>query len=156
MASLYRYTNEDLPISFEHQIRDFIRIHWFDIFQFNIHARALPDEPALYSHAGVSTQSVECNGQSYSCGGLDSVFTYPAFRMRGYGSQVVEATAYLRTCDFDIALLWTDDDKEQFYGRWGGALPLTAYCGGREERTGAMGRLYDDDPIIREGQAPSC
>lgn len=74
MLTLSRFTNADLPVSFGHQIRDFIRIHWFDIFQYDIHARALPeewkpvyfvlgDEPALYSHAGVSTQSVEVMGK---------------------------------------------------------------------------------------------
>src|SRR5215204_6354064 len=131
MPTLHRFTNADLPVYFEHQIRDFIRITWFDIFQYDIHARALPDEwqpvyfvigdePALYSHAGVSTQRIECNGQTYSCGGLGSVFTYPAFRKRGYGNQVVEtATEYLHASSFDIALLWTDDDKEEFYTRWG-------------------------------------
>jgi GNAT superfamily N-acetyltransferase len=128
---LNTFTNGDLPDYFAHQIRDFIRIHWFDPFQFDLNAPAMPDEwqpvyfvvgegQALFSHASVVTRTVECNGQSFSCSGISSAFTYPAFRKRGYGSQVVEAaTQYLQASAFDLALLWTDADKAEFYGRWG-------------------------------------
>ena len=131
MPTVRRFTNQDLPDAYAHQIRDFIRIHWFDIFQYDIHAPALPDEwqpvyfvlvegQALFSHAAVSTQTITCAGQAYSCGGLGSVFTYPAFRKRGYGSQAAQAAmAYLQASSFDISLLWTDPDKAGFYERCG-------------------------------------
>lgn len=131
MPILSRFTNKDLPEAFAHQIRDFIRIHWFDIFQYDVHGDAIGDdlqpvyfvmvdEPALFSHAAAVTRSVECNSQSYSCGGLSGVLTYPAFRKRGYASQVVQAaTEYLNTAAFDVALLWTTPEKESFYGRFG-------------------------------------
>jgi GNAT superfamily N-acetyltransferase len=131
MPAVSRFTNENLPEHFAHQIRDFIRIHWFDPFQFGLDAPAMPDEwqpvyfvvgesKALFSHAAVVTRTVECNGQSYRCGGLGSVLTYPAFRNRGYGSQAVAAaTEYLMASDFDVALLWTDADKADFYARCG-------------------------------------
>jgi predicted acetyltransferase len=143
MPKLSRFTNQDLPDCFAHQIRDFIRMTWFDAFQYDIHAKAMPDEwqpvyfviaeePALFSHAAVVTQSVECNGQLYSCGGISSALTYPAFRKRGYGSQVVQAaTEYLKASDFDLALLWTDADKGDFYARWGWEYhpSIRAYAG---------------------------
>ena len=131
MPTLSRFTNHDLPDYFAHQIRDFIRIHWFDIFQYDVQANAIGedlkpvyfvmvDDPALFSHAAAVTRSVECNGQTYSCGGLSAVLTYPAFRKRGYGSQTVQAaTEYLNTASLDVALLWTSPDKEHFYGRFG-------------------------------------
>lgn len=131
MAELLRFTNADLPDYFAHQIRDFIRIYWFDPLMFDLHAPAMPDEwqpvyfvlaeeEALFSQATVVTRTVECNGHSYHGGGLGSVLTYPAFRNRGYGSQVVQAaTDYLLASDFDLALLWTDADKAGFYARWG-------------------------------------
>jgi GNAT superfamily N-acetyltransferase len=129
--TLGRFTNNDLPDHFAHQIRDFIRIHWFDAFQYDVHAPAVSDElapvyfvvtdgPALFSHAAVVTRSVECNGHTYSCGGLSAVLTYPAFRKRGYGMQVVQAaSAHLSAGSFDMALLWTAPDMEHFYGRCG-------------------------------------
>ena len=131
MPNLSRFTNKDLPNHFAHQIRDFIRIHWFDLFQYDVHADAIGedlkpvyfvmiDDPALFSHAAAVTRSVECNGQSYTCGGLSAVLTYPAFRNRGYGSQTVQAaTEYLESASLDLALLWTSLDKEHFYGRFG-------------------------------------
>jgi predicted acetyltransferase len=131
MPTLSRFTNNDLPDHFAHQIRDFIRIHWFDAFQYDVHAPAVSDEwspvyfvltedPALFSHAAAIMRSVECNGQTYSCGGLSSVLTYPAFRKRGYASQVVQAaTEYLSSSLFDVALLWTSPENEHFYGRFG-------------------------------------
>jgi GNAT superfamily N-acetyltransferase len=131
MATLSRFTNNDLPDYFAHQIRDFIRIHWFDVFQYDVHAPAISDdlapvyfilaeEPALFSHAAVVTRSVECNGQTYSCGGLSAVLTYPAFRKHGYATQVVQAASeYLSSDLFDIALLWTSPDNERFYSRFG-------------------------------------
>ena len=81
MPTLHRFTNKDLPNDFGHQIRDFIRIHWFDIFQYDVHADAIgedlkpvyfvmADEPALFSHAAAVTRPVKCNGQTYACGGL--------------------------------------------------------------------------------------
>ena len=131
MPTLNRYTNRDLPDHYAHQIRDFIRIHWFDAFQYDVHAPAISDhwspvyfvvadDPALFSHAAAVTHSVECNGQTYSCGGLSGVLTYPAFRNRGYASQVVQAaTDYISNSAFDLALLWTSPDLEHFYGRFG-------------------------------------
>ena len=131
MPSLSRFTNKDLPDHFAHQIRDFIRIHWFDIFQYDVHADAIGedlkpvyfvmiDDPALFSHAAAVTRSVECNGQTYSCGGLSAVLTYPAFRNQGYASQTVQAaTEYLESASLDFALLWTLPDKEHFYSRFG-------------------------------------
>ncbi|HLA42527.1 MAG TPA: GNAT family N-acetyltransferase [Aggregatilineales bacterium] len=131
MSSLSRFTNEDLPEHFKWQILDFVRIHWFDIFQYELYPHAMPDdwkpiyfivaeEQALFSHAGVVTRTVECNGETYSCTGLSGVLTYPAFRKRGYASQVLDAAnEYITNSDFDMALLWTGDDMEGFYARWG-------------------------------------
>ena len=44
MPTLSRYTNRDLPDHFAHQIRDFIRIHWFDAFQYDVRAPAVSDD----------------------------------------------------------------------------------------------------------------
>ena len=158
MPSLSRFTNNDLPDHFAHQIRDFIRIHWYDAFQYDIHALTISDElapvyfvvaeePALFSHAAAVTRSVECNGQTYSCGGLSAVLTYPAFRKRGYASQVVQAaTEHLNTGSFDVALLWTTPERERFYGRFGWEHhPAIRTLKGSQ----ASPEVYDDFAMIR-------
>jgi len=158
VPTLCQFTNQDIPEAYAHQIRDFIRIHWFDVFQYDVHAPPMPDAshpvyfvlvdgPALFSHAAVVTQTVECTGQTYSCGGLGSVFTYPAFRKRGYGHQVVQAAAeYLTTSTFDLSLLWTDADKQAFYERsgWEHRPALRTYYGDK-----AAPELYDAFTMIR-------
>jgi GNAT superfamily N-acetyltransferase len=158
MATLHRFTNNDLPDHFAHQIRDFIRIHWFDAFQYDVLAPAIADdlnpvyfvvaeEPALFSHAAGVTRSVECNGQTYSCGGLSAVLTYPAFRKRGYASQVVQAASeYINSDRFDVALLWTSPDMERFYNRFGWEhRPAIRTCIGPQ----GSPEFYDAFPMIR-------
>lgn len=158
MPSLSRFTNDDLPDHFAHQIRDFIRIHWFDIFQYDVHANAIgedlkpvyfvmADDPALFSHAAAVTRSVECNGQIYACGGLSAVLTYPAFRHRGYASQTVRAaTEHLESASLDLALLWTDPDKENFYSRFGWEYhpSVRILVGGTEAK-----KIYEAFTMIR-------
>jgi predicted acetyltransferase len=158
MPTLSGFTNHDLPDHFAHQIRDFIRIHWFDAFQYDVRAPAISDDlspvyfvvaedPALFSHAAAVTRSVECNGQTYSCGGLSAVLTYPAFRKRGYATQVVQAaTEYISSKLFDIALLWTSADKERFYSRfgWEHRPAIRTFFGSQ-----ASPAFYDAFPMIR-------
>jgi GNAT superfamily N-acetyltransferase len=36
---------------------------------------------------------IEHDGETYETGGLTGVFTFPDFRRRGYGTQVVEAAS---------------------------------------------------------------
>jgi predicted acetyltransferase len=163
MPTLSSFTNDDLPDHFSHQIRDFIRIHWFDAFQYDVNARAMPDEwqpvyfvitegQALFSHAAVITRTVECDGRVYTCGGISSALTYPAFRKRGYGSQVLQAAAdYLTTSTFDVSILWTDADKGRFYERfgWEHHPSLQTFAGDRDESyhydAFTMIRLLSDD-----------
>jgi len=152
MPTLSRFTNDDLPDHFAHQIRDFIRIHWFDAFQYDVYAPAMShdlrpvyfvvaEEPALFSHAAAVTRSVECNGQTYPCGGLSAVLTYPAFWKRGYATQVVQAaTDYLNAGPFDVALLWTHPDDGHFYGPSAGSItrPSAPLSGRGHRRSSTM------------------
>ena len=128
-------SNADLPEQYAHQIVSFIRIHWFDAYQFDIHAPAGPemwhptyfvlaDGPALFSAARALWQTVKHDGNTYKCYGLGAVFTYPAFRKRGYGRQVVDAaTQHILASDGDLALLWTGPELEPFYGQSGWQHP---------------------------------
>jgi predicted acetyltransferase len=134
MVELKTFTNADLPEAYAHQIRDFVRIHWFDVYKFGSPQPVTPDElspiyhvmvedQALYSSATVVRRLIRHEGVEYLCYGLSAVLTYPYFRKRGYGSQVVEAaTERIRQSpDADIAWLQTGPDLEGFYSQFGWA-----------------------------------
>lgn len=127
---LERYVNTDMPAGYAHQARDFVRIHWFEHYLYSIEADgwpggedvsfALVEGDALYSHASVAFRTVECNGEIYASGGLSAVLTYPWFRGRGYGRQVVAAAnAEIDASAMDVAILWTDEPKIPFYTHLG-------------------------------------
>ena len=132
MAQLKIFTNADLPEAYAHQIRDFVRIHWFDVYQFSSREPVSPDElspvyhvmvedQALYSSATVVRRLIRHEGVEYMCYGLSAVLTYPYFRKRGYGSQLVKAATdrIKQTPDADIAWLQTGPDREGFYHQFG-------------------------------------
>jgi GNAT superfamily N-acetyltransferase len=126
------YSPETLPSAYEHQIRSFVRIEWTDLYQNSLEgviARpkhnpmhfVLVEADALYSSANVMQTSLEHQNQTYITYGLGGVFTYPAFRKRGYGAWVVgAATDYIRQrADADIAVLWTLKHNIAFYEKLG-------------------------------------
>lgn len=125
-------SNAELPANLECQIRAFIRITWFDAYQYDLNAPVSPeewhpthvvmaDQHAVIGYAGVVWQMVEHNGETYKCYGLSGVFTYPAFRKKGYGRQIVDAATDRIRQDpaADIALLFTDTSLEKFYAQAG-------------------------------------
>lgn len=132
MPELLTYESHELPSHLAWQVHCFIRIHWFDSFQFdpnatwpsgNFHQKhfVMGEGKALYSYTLVLQKDLEHEGETYTCYGLGAVMTYPAFRRRGYGAQVVgAATDYIREQpEADIAVLWTTADLERFYGQHG-------------------------------------
>lgn len=129
---LRTYTSENIPCAYEHQVRSFIRIEWWDGYQhsvnppfgnpdFNPQHFVLVEEDCLYGAARVNRKIINHQDQSYICYGLGGVFTYPAFRKRGYGEWVVrEATNHIhQQVDADIAVLWTLTHNIAFYERNG-------------------------------------
>lgn len=128
-------SNAALPEHYGHQIMSFMRIQWFDPYQFDVHAPPAPemwhptyfvlaDGPAVFSAAKVLWQMVKHDGNAYKCYGLGTVFTYPAFRKRGYGRRVVDAaTDHILVSDADLALLWTLPELEPFYAHCGWQHP---------------------------------
>jgi GNAT superfamily N-acetyltransferase len=129
--SVYPSTAE-FPTHLAYQAHAFIRITWFDIYQYDIHAPMTPDEwhpthiavseaSVLMAYGAAVWKNLDFAGQTYKCYGLSGIHTYPAFRKRGYGTQVVK-TATEHICQdpaADIALLWTDPNLTGFYGQFG-------------------------------------
>jgi predicted acetyltransferase len=128
MPELLMYkTTAELPAHFYYQMEAFVRIEWVDGDFFDIDLGWLEEAAhfvvasgkKLISYASVVWVDIELNGESYKCGGLSSVMTFPAFRGKGYGGQVVKAATdfILAEPAADIALLWTE--HEGFYERYG-------------------------------------
>lgn len=150
-------SNATLPAHYGQQIRDFVRIHWFDTYAHNgPHAPVCPEElhphyctivdgPALLSSATAVWQMIEHAGQQYKTYGLSGVLTYPAFRKKGYGNRVVEAATGVIRADpaADIAVLWTGADLDGFYDRWGWEHPssIVLHVGARDTPRKSDGHL---------------
>ncbi len=126
------YTHDELPTAYEHQIRSYIRMLWWDVYLDTIDPQAFETEydpvyvclvggDCLYSALKVNRKVVTHQGTDYVFYGIGDVFTYPAFRKRGYGTWVVrEGTDYIRQqIDGDFALLWAEEDNVDFYQRLG-------------------------------------
>lgn len=145
MPELKVYTfNQPLPTEYECQIRAYIRMLWHDEYLYDLDGPLVPPERhpqhvviaerhALISHARVVWEQVEHARQMFKLYCLGDVFTYPAFRKRGYGRQIVDqGTALIRSDgDADGALLFTDPVQEKFYGAsgWEHVPGLTSMVG---------------------------
>ena len=132
MVQLSIFDADTLPDAHEHQIRSFIRLHWHDEYQYSLDGPLVPAERhpthlviherhALFSHGRVIWVSLEHSGQDYRMYCLGDVLTYPAFRRRGYGAQIVAAGTRLILDDpqADAAILFTDQATTPFYSAHG-------------------------------------
>ena len=136
MVQLQTYTTIDFPAALKCQTLAFLRIQWPGGFMGENRLRdwvtkesdhpihfVLVEAGILISHTNVVWKYLEHDGISYKAYGLTGVFTYPAFRREGYGSQVIEAgTNYIRQSDADIAMLYCDDSLHNFYAQHGWIL----------------------------------
>lgn len=154
MPQLSTFTDSDLPEAHEHQIRSFIRLHWHDEYQYSLDGPLVPPERhpthivmaerhALFSHARVIWVPFKHAGTTWRLYCLGDVFTYPAFRQRGYGAAVTAAgTERIRADEnADLAILFCDPDNADFYARhgWVAAPDLRATKGFGKDRDGQEG-----------------
>lgn len=151
MPELSIIAGADLSEAHAHQIRSFIRLHWHDEYLYDIDAPLVPPERhpvhvvvaerhALISHGRVIWVPFEHRGQGYRLYCLGDVFTYPAFRRRGLGAEVVAAATQLIRADSeaDLAILFCDPAHQRFYARhgWQAAPALRATVGHGEAQQG--------------------
>lgn len=127
---IYIYRPEDeIPPHYYYQAQSFVRIFWADgddhdidlgLKEPTIHV-VLAKGKLLLSYATVVWREVAIDGQSYQCYGIGDVMTFPSFRKRGYGGQVVQtATNMIKTeTSADFGLLWTEPDNYNLYQRSG-------------------------------------
>jgi predicted GNAT family N-acyltransferase len=133
MPELQIHTNATLPAHFAHQIRSFIRIQWFDPYALGIWDDELwsdderpthvvvAERQAVLSYAMILRRPLTFDGQPILVLGVSSVLTYPAFRKRGYGAQVVAEVSRRIASDpaADLGMLFTSPDLEKFYAAHG-------------------------------------
>ena len=133
MVQLQTYTTIDFPPALKCQTLSFLRMQWPGGFMGENRLRdwvtkesdhpihiVLVEAGILISHTNVVWKYLEHDGMSYKSYGLTGVFTYPAFRGEGYGSQIIEAgTNYIKQSDADIAMLYCDDSLRKFYAQHG-------------------------------------
>lgn len=162
---IYRSAGE-LPLPYYYQAQAFMRIAWGENHDYDIDL-GLKEENCAYvilaqgnrliSYCEVNWRTITHAGETYKCYGLSGVLTFPGFRKRGCGGQVVNAAGKLIREDqsADLALLWTAPHNASFYARYGwAAMPkLQTLIGEMENPT-----VYDDElPMMQfissKGQA---
>jgi GNAT superfamily N-acetyltransferase len=127
---LVTYPDGALPDALRWQFVSFVRITWprvegarprevYGPAEAPVHV-ALVERGLLLRYAAVVRERVAHAGVAYDVRGLSSVFTFPAWRRRGYGRRVVDAaTAHIRASGADLGLLFTGDALKGFYARSG-------------------------------------
>jgi GNAT superfamily N-acetyltransferase len=132
MVQLSAFDTDSLPEAHEHQIRSFIRLHWHDQYQYAFDGPLVPAERhathlvvherhALFSHGRIIWVELEHQGHRFRFYCLGDVLTYPAFRRRGFGGQIVETgTNLIRNAPLaDAAILFTGIAATPFYAAHG-------------------------------------
>ncbi len=130
MIETRRYRPDELPLSLELQIRSFMRVTWP---QLNVATRPIAppdcnpvyhvvtDGAVLISHAMVTEERGQINGRDYRMLGMGTVFTYPDFREKGFGGQVVGAAteSMLQAGSADFGMLFTPPERGALFARHG-------------------------------------
>jgi GNAT superfamily N-acetyltransferase len=127
------YRSKELPTELRCQILSFLRIAWPEGFvgenrlrnwispedEHPVHI-VLVEAGILVSHTEVKWKNLDHAGERYKVYGLSGVFTYPAFRGEGYGTEVVRGgTKYIDEQDGDIGMFHCDPERSSFYDRCG-------------------------------------
>ena len=131
MPTQFVYNESEIPPQIKWQIISFLRVQWPDGFvgknqyrnwispeyQHPFHF-VLMENDLLVSFVGVVWKNLDHAGETYKTYGLSGVFTYPSFRKKGYGLQLVKsARDYIEKQDGDI-VLFTSTQKG-FYEKAG-------------------------------------
>ena len=111
--------NSEIPTHINWQIVDFLRIVWPDGFQGENRLRnwasnekyhpvifSLVEKDVLVSHVAVVWKNITHNNIAYKVYSLSGLFTYPQFRKRGFGRQILKAAKkYMLEQDGDIIMI---------------------------------------------------
>ncbi len=171
MPTLTQYTQAEFPAALKWQAIAFMRVEWPYVFQGDglfacetypaeaspVHF-AVAEGDSLLSYAAVLRVAVEHQDASYRVYGFGNMFTFPPYRRRGYGRQVLDlATRYILASDVDLGMLFSAPGIEPFYAAAGWEqLDSPTYVGppGQERlQQAAKMALWVSDAGRRAGDA---
>ena len=129
MPELNVYQQPDFPALYKWQAIAFMRMEWASIFyDDNLYMSetyppelepvhfVMAENDSLLSYASLLKLNLPHAGMDYSIYGFGNLLTFPPYRRRGYGSQILQAaTEYIRQSDVDAAILFCDHLLEGFY-----------------------------------------
>lgn len=129
MPELTVYSQQDFPAIYKWQAIAFMRMEWTSIFhgdnlymsetyppEFEPMHLVVAEGDTLLSYASLLKLDLVQAGVKYRVYGFGNLLTFPPFRRRGYGGQVLQrATSLVRQSDADVAILFCDPALESFY-----------------------------------------
>ena len=148
MPALRIYPQAEFPAIFKWQAIAFMRCEWSDIFHGDnlympetyppenqpVHF-VLAEGETLISYAAIMEVSLNHNGNVYRVYGFGNMFTFPPFRRKGYGGQVLQAaTHFIQASTVDLAILFCDPKLERFYAAYGWQVTQSLTCLGQPDQ----------------------
>jgi GNAT superfamily N-acetyltransferase len=127
------YQQPDLPMALKWQAIAFMKVEWPFIFTNDSLFITEPYPPDLHpvclvaiegesliSFASILQLDLDHAGTSYKVYGFGNMFTFPPYRRRGYGRQLLElATDHIKHSEADVSILFCDPALESFYAACG-------------------------------------
>lgn len=149
MPKLTVYQQRDFPSIYKWQAIAFMRMEWTSIFyddnlymseiyppEFQPIHFVMAEDDSLLSYATLMKLNVVHAGVSYDVYGFGNLLTFPPYRKRGYGSQVLQtATDFIWQSDTDVAILFCDRLLEAFYANKGWIATHSPTCLGTPDRS---------------------
>lgn len=133
MSQLTIYQQAEFPAAYKWQAIAFMRMEWSSIFyDDNLYmSETYPPELApvhfviaegdsLLSYASLLKLPLSHAGNDYQIYGFGNLLTFPPYRKRGYGGQILQAaTDFIHQSQVDGGILFCDRLLEPFYGAKG-------------------------------------
>ena len=149
MPELTVYQQSDFPSIYKWQAIAFMRMEWTSIFyndnlymsevyppEFQPVHFVISEDDSLLSYATLLKLNLTHMDVMYQVYGFGNLLTFPPYRKRGYGSQVLQtATDFIQQSDADVAILFCDRLLEPFYAEKGWSLTESPTRLGNPERS---------------------
>lgn len=129
MPELTVFQQRDFPALYKWQAIAFMRMEWASLFYDDLLYMSetyppelqpvhfvMAEDDSLLSYASVLKLHIPHAGADYHIYGFGNLLTFPPYRRRGHGGQVLQAaTDFILHSDVDAAILFCDRLLEPFY-----------------------------------------
>lgn len=148
MPGLNIYQQSEFPSIYKWQAIAFMRMEWTSIFyddnlymsetyppEFQPVHFVMAEEDSLLSYATLLKLDIPHVGVDYQTYGFGNLLTFPPYRKRGYGGQILQAaTDFIKESRVDVAILFCDPLLEAFYAAKGWVVTRSPTCLGTPDR----------------------